>query len=142
VKDVKDKKLLALMILGVLAVVSLLYGILSPSKSKRGLSSQFGTGLGAKPVPKNLLPQGRHAPRSSYESWGRNPFTLQEGISDKMLVLNGIAWDELDPKAIINDRILSVGDKIRGCTLIAVEPNRVTLNDGTQNFELKLGRKK
>lgn len=137
----RDKRLIALAILGVMALASLIYGILTPSKLKQGLSSSAVSVV--KPNGGNsLLPKERHAPRSSYESWGRNPFILQEGVSDKMLVLNGIAWDKKAPQVIINNRILNAGDKIRGSTVVAIQPHSVTLNDGSQNFELKLGRKR
>lgn len=141
----QDKRLIALIVLGIMAVLSLIYGILAPSKARRARSSHststaesYVSSIAGK-IP---LPKTRHAPKTTYESSERNPFTLQEGLSDKLLALNGIAWDKEAPQAIINDRILTVGDQIKGCEVVAIQPNSVTLNDGSQNFELRLGRKR
>ena len=140
----QDKQLIALIILGVMAAGSLIYGIVTPSKAKRGASSNSAAvdSSGANAGGTITLPKERNAPRTSYESGRRNPFTLQEGVSDRQLTLNGIAWDEEAPQAIINDRILNVGDRIRGCEVVAIQQRSVTLNEGSQNFELRLGRKK
>jgi hypothetical protein len=58
------------------------------------------------------------------------------------LNLNGIAWDELSPRAVINNVIVGVGDKVGGYQVVQIEPNRVILNDGVNDFELRVGRKK
>ncbi len=54
------------------------------------------------------------------------------------LILKGIAWDDKNPKTIINDTILSKGDKIGDSLIISIEPDRVILNDGAADFELHL----
>ncbi len=138
----QDKKLILLVVLGALAVGTLIYGIVTPSRTKQGLSSQAGKGAAASDGKATKLPMERHEARSSYPSWGRSPFVLQTGTQETGLVLNGIAWDEKAPKAIVNDQIVGVGDRVAGQTVTAIQTTSVTLNDGVQDVELKLRRKK
>ena len=137
-----DKKLILLVVLGVLAVGTLIYGIVTPSRSRQGLTAQAGKGATASDGKTTKLPMERHEARSSYPNWGRSPFVLQTGTQEKGLVLNGIAWDLKAPKAIINDQIVGVGDRVAGQKVVAIQSTGVTLNDGVQDVELKLRRKK
>ena len=73
----------------------------------------------------------------------RDPFssgviTAVEGPSSAYLSLSGILWDEASPKAIINGKIIEIGDRIFGYVVIRIEADRVILNDGITNFELEL----
>jgi hypothetical protein len=74
---------------------------------------------------------------------GRDPFNAIAVIIPSKayphgLLLKGIAWDEKNPKAIINDVILSKGDKIGDSVIISIEPDRVILNAGAADYELRL----
>ncbi|MBI5150554.1 MAG: hypothetical protein HZA28_07280 [Candidatus Omnitrophica bacterium] len=73
---------------------------------------------------------------------GRDPFSRQEGLAaDKGPVLSGIVWDARDPAAIINGQIVRVGDNLEppaGHKVLAIDKNRVLLNDGERNIELML----
>jgi hypothetical protein len=60
----------------------------------------------------------------------------------RQLALSGISWDAKLPRAVINDRIMRVGDQVAGNEIVKIERNRVVLSDGAAEFELKLGRKK
>lgn len=53
--------------------------------------------------------------------------------------LSGIVWDGKEPAAIMSGQVVRVGDKIQGRTVVAIEKNRVILNDGTRDIELTLG---
>lgn len=72
----------------------------------------------------------------------RDPFTAApiapEKISDTGLRLNGILWDNAHSMVIINDTIVKIGDKINGNTVVNIKPEKVILNDGNHNFELRL----
>ncbi|MFA5090843.1 MAG: hypothetical protein WC510_07485 [Candidatus Omnitrophota bacterium] len=72
----------------------------------------------------------------------RDPFAQgkkgQEGASSYSLALTGIIWDEENPLAIINDRIVKTGDKVSLNNVVAIKQESVVLNDGTKDFELKL----
>lgn len=142
----EKKKLILLVVLTTLALFSLLYGILIPSKVRRRLSSEPDLSQGA-PRRRSLFlstPAERLSRRSDYPSWGRNPF-LPKGSQASGFgkwILDGIAWDEKSPRAVINDRIIEVGNKIGGARVVEIRKDRVVLNDGATDFELRLGRRK
>ncbi len=139
----KNKKLLLLIGAGVLAVASLVYGIATSSKKARQPSSAGSPSSETAAPVKDLLLAERTAKRSGFATWGRNPFVLTETSASRSsgMVLNGIAWDAQNPSAVINDQIVEVGSKINGSKVVKIEPNRVILNDGENDFELRLGRK-
>ncbi len=141
----ENKKSIVLIGLAILALWSLLYGILTPSKVRRQISSQPGLSQGKPPEPLlSFVPAERSLARSGYPSWGRSPF-LPKGVSTSpggKLILDGIAWDEKSPRAVINDRIVAVGDRVGGSTVVEIRKDRAILNDGSEDFELRLGRRK
>lgn len=79
--------------------------------------------------------------KSSYSSWGRNPFTPGD-LADNSgrLIIKGIVWgdDKADTFAIINDKIVKIGDEIGGKRVVEIKKDKVIINDGQNNFELKL----
>lgn len=78
--------------------------------------------------------QPRERPaRSDFAWWGRTPFQKEEP-----LVLTGIAWDDQNPKAVIQDRIVGVGEEVRGHKIVEIQPTRVKLSNGFYEFELEL----
>jgi len=142
---VPDKKLVLLIGLGVAALASLLYGILTPSPGRHGPSqaavpaaslSGPSAGFGAAGV----LPKERHAQQSQFTDWGRNPF-LPEGMEDASQehVLMGIVWDEKMPRCVINNRIVGVGDEVAGKRVKEIRRDRVILSDGLKEVELRVG---
>jgi len=79
----------------------------------------------------------RQKAKTTYTQWGRNPFTVAQDLND--LVVEGIAWDENNPKAIINGQIITVGDKLGANTIVAIEPNSVIIKNEAEEVELRLG---
>ena len=63
------------------------------------------------------------------------PAQTPPGLSS--LALQGIFWGTDRPQAIINRRILSVGDTIEGAEVTAISKEGVTLTHGGQQVELK-----
>ena len=57
-----------------------------------------------------------------------------------VITLTGILWDKDKPLAIINNRVVKIGDTAGGSRVVEIKENSVILNDGTKDFELKLGR--
>ena len=138
----QNKKLIILAVLGVLAIFSLFYGIFTPSKTRRppqvresDIQPERKVSLAGKPI----LTQ-RVAKRTNYTTWSRNPFTLQKTSSKafKGLILDGIMWDKEKPLAIINGRIVKIGDTVSGNTVVDIKQDKVILNDGVADFELRL----
>ena len=73
--------------------------------------------------------------------WGRDPFRLARTknlSSNRDLALNGIIWDEGDPYAIINGKVVISGDYINGNMVVYIGKNSVILDSGTEQFELKV----
>lgn len=136
----RDKKITILIVLSVFAAISLFYGI--SASARRGAPGGHKTaerGLGRAPSPEpSFLP--RRAKRSRFTFWKRNPFTPGEG-SPKVyqgLDLDGIIWDEKNPLAIINGRIVKINDKVGDKLVVDIKRDRVILSDGVNNLELKL----
>ena len=63
----------------------------------------------------------------------------------KKLVINlnlkGILWDKLVPTAIINSKVVKIGDLIFGKTVVDIEKNKVILMENGEIEILKLKRK-
>jgi hypothetical protein len=68
------------------------------------------------------------------------------GLSSKaqagkiQLVLDGILWSSIPARrvALINDRYLKEGDKIKGVTVVKIEREKVTLRSGQETWTLQL----
>ena len=134
------------------AVFSLIYGIRTPSKGKREISSEPATVRQVKEIPlsEGIVFTERHAKKSSYDFWGRNPFIHEAILVSKekevaeplpKLTLNGILWQKEKPLAVINGGIVGVGGAIGPLTVVDIKKNYVILNDGTRNFKLSIWKK-
>ena len=150
----QNKKNIVLIILGIAAVFSLIYGITAPPKGggARAVKSSDAREAEAVPPVRKLVLKERHAVKTEFKSWGRNPFIkkgiqekIQENIQEKpavpeslKLTLNGIIWNAKNPRALINNAILSKGDKIGANTIVDIKQKSVVLNDGTKDFEIRL----
>ncbi|RJP28073.1 MAG: hypothetical protein C4533_06275 [Candidatus Omnitrophota bacterium] len=60
--------------------------------------------------------------------------------SVRQLSLNGILADDKGILAIINNEIVGVGDRVDNYIVIKIEKDKVILNDGVNNFEIRLNR--
>ena len=135
----QNKKLTILIILGATAVFSLLYGIISTPKGRKKLTpKESAIYRDARTEPEKMIsPMKRHAKKTKFTKWARDPFLLK-GTASSASGLTGIIWDEKSPKALIDDDIVGIGDKWGGNTVIDIKQDRVILNDGTKDFELRL----
>lgn len=82
----------------------------------------------------SLSPRGK----SAFEGWGRNPFVIPSSGGPQRFILNGIVWDAARPSAIINGEIVEKGGRIGPCIVLDIKPDKVFLNDGTRDLELRL----
>ncbi len=137
----QNKKIIILIILGMVAIFTLIYGLTSAPKGKKGLSLKQETAyqIEKAEIEKAAIAMKRGTKRTKFASWGRNPFLLKTG-SASALCLTGILLDKENPKAIINDNIVSIGDKIAGNTVVNITEEKVILNDGAKDFDLKLSK--
>lgn len=135
----RDKKVIILIVLGIIAAMSIVYGITSGRSKRRPEEPAMTTG-GTQQVPsQGAASFQRRAKRSQYTSWKRSPF-IESGLSSSSssLTLNGIINSGKGLKASIGDAIVKKGDKIGNNTVVDIKKDRVILNDGTKNIELKL----
>lgn len=136
----RNKKVIILAALGALAVLSLFYGIVTPPGGRRRPPvEQTGVQQGKEvsPSEKRILPL-RQGKRTSYSSWGRDPFVLRNTASGAGLMLGGIMWDKENPMAIINGRIVKTGDNVGGNIVVDIRQDSVILNDGGKDVELRI----
>ena len=140
----RNKKIIILIVLGIAALVSLIYGASSKPKSQSKAIGQEaviksgGDGLGS---PANAIGQTkRRAKRTQFRLWKRNVFVPKgiAGTAITKLSLSGILASGKELKAMIGDSIVGKGDKVAGNTVVEVKKDKVILNDGTKDFELKL----
>lgn len=124
----------------------MLYGITSGPKRKRTVAPVSGAISRDKtaPVVRQIIPIKRRAAKTNFVSWGRSPFILRRSSISavKKLVLNGIMWDKENPLAVINDEVVKIGAEIGKNTVVDIKEDSVILNDGTNNFKLRLGQGK
>lgn len=142
----QNKKMMALLALSAIALISLIYGIVTPSKVRQRARLAAKKEAAAAPQQplepiKVLTASERYPKRGSYSEWGKSPFVAlapQEKGAMASLVLGGIAWDVVSPKAVINDTIVVVGDMIEGRKVVSIQPDSVILNDGQKEIRLGL----
>lgn len=139
-KDADPKKRIELTVIGI-GVVILIF-LVTNHMSKSG---------GSKGVSKN---EAYHTSESAMMAvseseswdklrWGRDPFLLdtsnmqeEQGMED--LVLNGIMPDKQNPYAIINNKVVKLGDKVGGMTVIEINESNVVLDENGQRHTLEL----
>lgn len=80
-------------------------------------------GAGERPLPKAVPKAG--GDRIDLPGGGR-------------LELAGIVWSESNPSALINGRIVGVGERVEGYTVVAISPRQVELRAGTDSLFLQL----
>ncbi len=71
----------------------------------------------------------------------KNPKKLKNVTAKKtsaILKVSGILWDEKIPTAIINSKVLNIGDLIENKTVVDIEQNRVVLMEDGQVLVLEL----
>jgi len=80
-----------------------------------------------------------------YHEGRRDPFLLPVKKKEKSLpvqppklVLKGIAWDETEPLALINDLLVKEGDTIQGARIVKIDFDRVAVRYGTKKFVIEL----
>ena len=130
------KKLGIFLTLGLLGVLFLFWVFKTPFQPRKEQTLTRTTETEQIVSPSDKREVGRL--KSSYSSWGRNPFIPAGQRESFGLSLKGIIWDEEEPFAIINEKIVRKGDEIEGKKVIEIERDKVIMNDGKSNFELKL----
>ena len=82
---------------------------------------------------------------SSHTEWGRNPFVVapapaaaQEKAAKKEHILGGVLWDPQSPSAVLNNRLVNVGDEVNGWRVVEIREKEVKLSDGSNTKTLAI----
>jgi len=84
---------------------------------------------------------------AAYETkpWGKDPFyhhvkkDLPADVKEtRELRLLGILYRQVNSQALINKRVVTVGDKLEGFEVVEITRNSVILNDGQKTITLRL----
>lgn len=141
----QNKKMVVLIVLGLLAFVSLIYGVFSGSGHRT--STSFHNAVidintkDSSSLSENFSSVARRAKRTQYRSWKRSPFIPKgvPGAPHSKFALNGILASGKELKAMLGDAIVGKGDRVDATTtVVEVRKDRIILNDGTKDYELKL----
>jgi type II secretory pathway component PulC len=80
-----------------------------------------------------------------YHEGRQDPFLLLAKKKEKSLpiqppklVLKGIAWDETEPLALINDLVAKEGDTIQGARIVKIDFDRVAISYRGKKFVVEL----
>jgi len=110
------------------------------NKNKKSVSVNFVSNVNSSDLVAMSRLGARKKVKTSYADWGRNPF--MPGYDQKALVLEGIVWDETNPKAIINGGIFGIGDHAGLNRIIAIKKDSVVIINKTGTVELHLGEER
>lgn len=157
----KKKSLIELILAAILIIVLLLAVNNAIKRSKRSARTAVKPGVGNTPPAANKItetkaPQAAMPVKPQYQlqeeesqslELKRDPFATvipavvkSQAAQVSSITLSGILWEENNPLAIINNKIVKVGDRVAGCNVVEIRQNSVSLNNGTKDFELKLNR--
>ena len=81
-------------------------------------------------------------------NWGRDPFRKETSApatvetSGPKWMLNGILFDESDPGAIIDGKMVRIGSEIKGARVLRIERKKVTLEINGSQVYLTLAKEK
>jgi hypothetical protein len=120
----------------------ILFGSLSGAKAKHPAAA----GVPQPPLPDFLISAKQQASEKlDAMSWGRDPFVFGTAKiysdEDNTLSLNGIAWDEKAPSAIVNNKVVKVGDQIAGNRIADIKKDKVIVTKDGNFYELNLRQK-
>ncbi|MEE8359451.1 MAG: hypothetical protein V3S04_00830 [Candidatus Omnitrophota bacterium] len=132
------KKIILLVILVTIAAFNIARNLhVSSGERDNGVISSRDGGIRIAFDPSSAV---RTAKRTSFESWKRSPFIPTEVAAREVptLALSGIFWDDDKATAIIDNEIVTVGDRIGDIVVVDIQKNTVMLNDGENDYKLTL----
>ena len=87
------------------------------------------------------------APAADGTEWGNNPFIAdrsgskgavsRSGDAEEEISLQGVLWDPKAPTAIINNRVVGVGDPVGSWRVVEIQKGEVVLSDGINSRVLR-----
>jgi hypothetical protein len=130
------------MILAAVVIVFFVFLFAAVMKSKPAKKAAS-TAAGAAVSASENRPAAVPGPgKSSFPSWGRDPFAVGsvpvQATGD--LSLSGIFWDAKKPVCLIDGKMLKVGDEISGAKVLEITKDTVLLKVGDELRTLRVGR--
>lgn len=144
-----DKKRIETIITGILILVLIsawgyTFKVFKKRAKKKVAPKIISSGVPSmQPVRENYSREVRVKKEDKTSEWLKCPFSgkIYSGGTETMgLRLAGIIWDQKVPLAMINDSIVRIGDRLGSHIVVDIKPDRVILNDGSKDFELRLER--
>lgn len=143
-----DKKRIEMVITAVLVVVLMLVWANSCRvlKNRAAVKGDQLSAAISSPVSNKFVPTVIKDEEAEWRQllWVRCPFSGKSFSASQEsalhLKLDGIVWDVKDPVAMINGRIFKKGNMIGGNKIVDIKSDRVVINDGNKDFEIKVGR--
>lgn len=144
-----DKKKVEIIVTSGLVLVLVLAWAGSISRIKKASplkpAAQAPVAPATQSTPASGIPQASNQQVEEEINWARDPFSGKlyakitvESRSD--LHLAGIMWDNESPAAVVNDRVVEVGDRINDYTVIKINPESVVLREGLREVEIRMVR--
>lgn len=95
-------------------------------------------------LPERLVSSERKVKKTTCTQWGISPFIPPKDTkllkSAPRLNLTLIFLHKDKPKAVINGKMVGIGDKVENIRVVDIKADRVILNDGIKQFVLNLGK--
>jgi len=134
-----------------LFVLAVIYGLYNLKISFDNKSTELAPASQEQPTTQVILPvKTIDIEKYSSLNWGRDPFYRAKGKNPVVSVkkqmdwiLNGILYDKKTPTAVINKKIVGIGDKINGAMIIDITKTKVILEkENSDIFTLQITKEK
>ncbi len=148
--DTKKRKLIVYIVF----VLAAIYGFYNLKDNFDKKSTELAPAIQKETIPQTtaIPPNSINIEQYSKLDWGRDPFFKAKG-SDPIIsnsdnnqtgwILNGILYDKKSPTAVINKKIVKLGDKINGAKIIKITKTKVVLKDDNSDiFSLHINKDK
>ena len=125
------------------AVVAVFFVFLLAAMMRSGPAKKAAPAAAAAvPAAESRPPAVSGPGKSSFPSWGRDPFAVGSVPVQATgeLSLSGIIWDAKKPVCLIDGKMLKVGDEISGAKVIEINNDTVLLKVGDELRTLRVGR--
>ena len=69
-------------------------------------------------------------------NWGQNYFSRKRPLKKEALTLEAILWNEVRPMAVINSKLVMIGDAVADYIVMEIQEKKVVLSqpDGTERI--------
>ncbi len=131
--------------IAITVVLAIVFLIFLTSTFKKISKKPKAAPVAVKETPKKVFKAKEIEKRAEEEVkplvWGRDPFVLVEtGAVERgaPIALGGIIWDRKQPKAMINDEVYKIGDKIGNIEIIDIRKNSIIIKEDDKTREISL----